>query len=103
MSNLTIQGELIRIGDTEEISDKFKKREFVIKTEDRYPQTISFELFQENISLVDSLNIKDQIEIYFNINGREWRKNDDAQPKVFNTLVAWKINVINKELNTPPF
>tara|TARA_Y100001954_G_C15599374_1_gene497160 strand:+ start:91 stop:402 length:312 start_codon:yes stop_codon:yes gene_type:complete len=103
MSNLTIQGELIRIGNTEEISDKFKKREFVIKTEDRYPQTISFELFQENIGLVDSLNIKDQIEIYFNINGREWRKSEDTQPKVFNTLVAWKINVINKELNTPPF
>ena len=36
MSNLSVEGKLKRIHDEQVISDRFKKREFVIETEEQY-------------------------------------------------------------------
>ena len=40
MSNLSVEGKLKRINDEQVISDRFKKREFVIETEEQYPQVL---------------------------------------------------------------
>ena len=37
MSNLSVEGKIKRIHDEQVISDRFKKREFVIETEEQYP------------------------------------------------------------------
>ena len=44
MSNLSVEGKLKRIHDEQVISDRFKKREFVIETEEQYPQVLMFQL-----------------------------------------------------------
>ena len=44
MSNLSVEGRLKRINDEQVISDRFKKREFVIETEEQYPQVLMFQL-----------------------------------------------------------
>ena len=46
---MQIEGELIEIFDTEQVSDRFRKREFVVEyaTNPDYPQFIKFELVQD--------------------------------------------------------
>jgi len=86
-----LTGDLIKIFDTNVISDKFRKREFVLEIPHHsYPQTISFELTQDNCELIDDLELGDKITIDFNIRGRTWEAPDGAI-KYFNSLEAWRV------------
>jgi len=74
------------------ISDKFKKREFVVSDDhDQYEQLICFQLAQDKTSLIDNVEIGSQITVNFNLRGREWT-NKDGVVMHFNTLDAWKID-----------
>ncbi|MEZ5008609.1 MAG: DUF3127 domain-containing protein [Chitinophagales bacterium] len=103
-----IEGKLIEKYNTEQVSDRFKKREFVIeKTSESYGKeyidTIKFQLTQDKCSELDSVNINDIIKVTFNIKGRRWEKNGTVN--YFNNLEAWKINSTsnsNAPSNVPP-
>lgn len=94
MSNLSVEGRLKRINDEQVISDRFKKREFVIETEEQYPQVLMFQLVQDKTNLIDQFSIGDKVEIFFNLRGREWQKDPSAEVRVFNTLDAWRIQKV---------
>ena len=91
MSNLSVEGKLKRIHDEQVISDRFKKREFVIETEEQYPQVLMFQLVQDKTNLIEQFSIGDKVEIFFNLRGREWQKDPSADIRVFDTLDAWRI------------
>ena len=87
-----LKGKLIVKGDEQQITEKFKKREFVIQDEDeKYPQVISFQLVQDKCSLLEAYNEGDVITVDFNLRGREWTSPKDGQTKYFNSLEAWRI------------
>ena len=94
MSNLSVEGKVKRIHDEQVISDRFKKREFVIETEEQYPQVLMFQLVQDKTNLIDQFSIGDKVEIFFNLRGREWQKDPSAEIRVFNTLDAWRIQKV---------
>ena len=48
---MEIQGSIKVIGEVQEISATFKKRELVVTTEEQYPQTISVEFVQDKTDL----------------------------------------------------
>jgi single-strand DNA-binding protein len=80
--------------DEQRISEKFRKRDFVITdNSSQYPQQISFQLVQDRCSLIDGYNAGDEIRVFFNLRGREWTK--DGVTKYFNTIEAWKIEAVN--------
>lgn len=87
-----LSGKIKVIKDTQVISDKFQKREFVV-TEDsgNYPQHILFQLKQDSVSKLDDYNEGDDVSIGFFINGREWTS-PDGQVKYFNSLDVWKLD-----------
>ncbi len=88
----TLTGKLKVKKDEQVISEKFKKREFVVTDESsQYPQDIMFQLTQDRTSLLDSFNEGDQVSVYFNLRGREWTS-PNGEVKYFNTLDAWKID-----------
>ena len=90
MSELKFKGTLTHIGETNRVSEKFSKREFVINDNGMYPQEVQFELTQDNCSILDSYKVGDEIEVHFNLRGRAWT-NKEGVTKYFNTLQAWKI------------
>tara|TARA_B100001093_G_scaffold100772_1_gene92895 strand:+ start:1087 stop:1455 length:369 start_codon:yes stop_codon:yes gene_type:complete len=94
MSNLSIEGKVKRILDEQVISERFKKREFVIETEEQYPQVLVFQLVQDKTNLIDQINLGDKIEVFFNLRGREWQKDASSEIRVFNTLDAWRIQKV---------
>jgi len=80
------EGKIVKIFDTEQKSASFTAREFVIEVADgQYPQMVKFQLVQDKCNLVDDYNEGDEIEVDFDLRGREW--ND----KYFTNLQAWRI------------
>ncbi len=51
MSELKIEGIVKVVGETQQVSDKFKKRTFVVTTSDQYPQEVQFELMQDGFRI----------------------------------------------------
>ena len=89
---MEIKGTIKKISDTVQISERFRKREFVIiyATNPEYPQPLQFEMVQDRCELLDSFEEGQQVEISFELRGREWI-NPQGQVKYFNSLQAWKV------------
>ncbi len=98
---MNITGTLIEIYDTVQVSEKFKKREFVIQdTENpQYPQYIKFELAQDKCSLLDTFSNGEMIDVSFNVRGRSY-VNPQGVKSYFNSLQAWKMQSISKGSST---
>lgn len=77
--------------ETQKVSDRFQKREFVLTTEANtpYPQHVSFQVTQDKCTILDQFNDGEEIKVQFNLRGREW--NGPQGIKYFNTLEAWRI------------
>lgn len=87
--------------DTQRVSERFQKREFVLTTEANtpYPQHVSFQVTQDKCSLLDQYNEGDELRIQFNLRGREW--NGPQGVKYFNTLEAWRIEKLQATQGAP--
>ena len=94
MSEVKLTGTVVLIKDTQVVSDKFSKREFVVNDNSMYPQLIQFEAIQDSVSMLDGFNVGDDVNVYYNLRGREWT-NPQGETKYFNTLVCWKIEEAN--------
>lgn len=91
----TLKGELKVVGDIQQISDSFKKREFVVlDASGQYPQTIMFQAVQDRVDLLNNFNVGDNVEVTFFLRGREWTNPKDGVVRYFNSLDAWKIEAI---------
>ena len=77
--------------DTQQVSEKFSKREFVMTTDmtTQYPQYISMQLTQDKCALLDAYNEGDEVKVSFNLRGREWSGPEGV--KYFNSLEAWRL------------
>lgn len=91
---MTVTGKIHVIYDEKQISEKFKKREFVIEVAENpmYPQYILFQLTQDNCDKLDGFKVENLIEVDFDIRGREWTS-PQGEVKYFNTLQAWRLKL----------
>lgn len=89
--------------DTQVVSERFKKRDFVLTVEpgSPYPQHVSFQLVQDKVSLIDNYNIGDEIKVLFNLKGREW-VSPQGETKYFNTIDAWRIEKVGSGQSSAP-
>ena len=78
--------------DTNVVSERFKKRDFVLTIEpgSPYPQHVSFQVVQDKVSMLDNFNVGDEVKVLFNLKGREWTS-PQGEVKYFNTIDAWRI------------
>ena len=70
----------------------FLKREFVVEYAEnpQYPEYPKFELTQDKCSLLDSIEVGQDITISLNICGRKW-VNPKGEDVYFSSLKAWKL------------
>ncbi|NBC24124.1 MAG: DUF3127 domain-containing protein [Bacteroidetes bacterium] len=81
-----MKGKLHKKFDTDQKTDTFQARDFVVLLEDeRYPQYIKFQLVQDRCSLIDNYEEGQDLVVHFDLRGREWNE------KYFTNLNAWKI------------
>jgi hypothetical protein len=87
--NYTIEGKVVVVTETTQITEKFAKREIVIETDDKYPQQVMLEFSQDKCQLLDNCKVDDNVQIGFNIRGREWNG------KYFTRLEGWNIKLLD--------
>ncbi len=81
-----VDGVLHKVFDTEQKSDTFRTREFVIEVNDgKYPQMVKFQLTQDKCEAIDGFQEGNVVTVHFNLRGREWNG------KYFTNLDAWRI------------
>lgn len=77
MAQVTISGSIKVVGKTQQVSDKFSKRELVItEPSGQRPQHIPVEFTQDRTSLLDSFKPGDEVTVTCYVNGREWTGKD---------------------------
>lgn len=81
-----IKGKIIVIGNEEQVTDKFKKREFVIQTDDKFPKEICFQLTQDRVDLIDPYQINETIQVHYNLESKK-----SANGRYFTTATAWRL------------
>ena len=92
-----LTGKLVAKFDTVQRTETFKVREFAVeKTDDFNGRTITnyvkFQCVQDKTTIIDRVNIGDEIKVYFNIKGTKWEK--DGKVNYFTNLDAWRIEQI---------
>ena len=100
-----LAGKLIEKFDVNQVSDTFRKREFVIeKTENQggreFIDQIKFQLTQDRCALLDNLNLQDELRVSFNVRGRRWVKDNNVS--YFTNLEAWRIEKISESPEEAP-
>ena len=98
---MEIKGVIKKISETVQISDRFRKREFVLEyaSNPDYPQPIQLELVQDRCELLDEFQEGQEVEVHFDLRGREWTS-PQGQVKYFNSLQAWRIVAENEVAKT---
>lgn len=93
---MELKGTIKVIKDIQQVSDKFQKREFVVESNEQYPQTICVELHGDKVDIVDAYAIGESVTVSIGLRGREWI-NPQGEAKYFNTIVAWRIQRENSQ------
>src|SRR5688572_14765765 len=90
-----LTGVVKTVGETIQVSEKFAKREFVVTdmSNSQYPQDILFQMTQDKCALLDSFIEGQNVEVSFNLRGREW-VSPQGESKYFNTLESWRIESV---------
>ena len=87
---MEITGKIKAINEVQEVTSSFKKREFVISTNEQYSQDILLEVTQDKTELLNMFKVGDDVTASINIRGREWI-NPEGVARYFNTIQAWRI------------
>ena len=96
---MELLGTLKLVRAEQVVSASFKKREFVVTTEEQYPQDIQVEFTQDKCDLLNSYKVGDKVKVGINLRGREWT-NKQGEKVYFNTIQAW--NIFKQDGNNTP-
>ncbi|WP_205501011.1 DUF3127 domain-containing protein [Rufibacter psychrotolerans] len=85
-----VQGRLHEIFDETQVSEKFRKREFVLEIPDgSYTQYAKFQLTQDKCGILDNYKKGDEVKVAFNLSGKPFTKNGTTM--YFTNLQAWRV------------
>ena len=96
-----LKGRIIDIFEMQQVTDTFKKREFILETDEQYPQLVKLETVQKSIELLDDLAIGQEVTAHFNVRGRKWT-NKEGKDNYFISLNVWRIEAENAESKPQP-
>ena len=80
-----LEGTIKVINPEQTFPSGFSKREFVVTTDDQYPQDIKLELVKDKCSMLDSYSQGQRVAVSFRLRGNEY------QGKYYVNLQAFKL------------
>ncbi len=102
--SLEVTGKLAVKYDTQQVSERFKKREFVLELSEEingnvYTNYAKMQLVQTKCEILDRFNEGDTVKVNFNIKGNRWEK--DGRVNYITNLDAWRIEAANTGAPAP--
>ena len=98
-----LSGKLFEIYPTQQKTEKFKAREFVLETTKQVGERditdyVKFQATGDKCDVLNRYKTGDTVTIHFNIRGNKWEK--DGKVSYFTNLDAWRIEG-NQATNSP--
>ena len=92
--SLEVTGKLLVKYDAQQVSEKFKKREFVLELAEEingniYTNFAKMQLVQNKCDIIDRFNVGDTVKVSFNIKGNKWER--DGKVNYITNLDAWRM------------
>ncbi|MCU0392420.1 MAG: DUF3127 domain-containing protein [Thermoflexibacter sp.] len=98
MSSFEVKGKLLVKYESQQVTDRFKKREFVVEIPSgNYTEQVKFQLTQDKCELLDRFKVGEEMTVFFNLRGKPYTK--DGVTTYFNNLDVWRIDVVKAEKN----
>jgi hypothetical protein len=85
--SLELTGTLVKFYETKSFPSGFSIQEFVVRTDERYPQEILVQAAKEKIDVLKNFKENDVVKVKFNLRGREYNG------RHFVSLDMWAIDV----------
>lgn len=101
--SLEVTGKLLVKYDSQQVSERFRKREFVMELSEEingnvYTNYAKMQLVQNKCDILDRFNEGDPIKVSFNIKGNRWEK--DGKVNFITNLDAWRIEAATSAMST---
>lgn len=95
-----LTGTITEIYETQQVSEKFSKREFICEVPDgAYTNHIKLQLTQDKCSLLDAYAEGQEVKVSFNLSGKPFSKNGTTM--YFTNLQAWRIEAATGTAKQP--
>ena len=105
-----IKGTLEAIFEVQIFQSGFQKREFLIKTQEQYPQIIKLESTKDKCAILDAFKQGQQVSVDFFFRGSEyngkhyvnltaWRVSANSEDAVANTATEARVNAIPQSVD----
>ena len=88
------------IGETQNVTDTFSKREFVVETQEDYPQFLLLQVIKDKCGVLNNYKVGQNVKVSLNLKGRLWT-NKEGVEKCFNTLECWRIEKLEDSAEAP--
>jgi hypothetical protein len=103
-NTMEIKGQVYQVGTTQQVTDKFKKREVILVTEpsSQYPQHIKVQFSQDKCDLADTLQVGREVTFQINLRGKLYTDKNGNENCITN-LEVWKVEggVVAQPTPTP--
>lgn len=97
-----VKGKLHEVFETQQVTDSFRKREFVLEVEDgSYQQYVKFQMTQDRCDLLNSFQKGEMMNVSFSLAGRPYT-NAEGQTIYFTNLNAWRLTKDEMSQMAPP-
>ena len=98
--SLAVEGKMYKIFEEQQVTDRFKKREFVLEIPNNWGGTEypKFQLTQNRCSILDDHSEGENVRVHFNLSGRPYTK--DGNTMYFTNLGAWQIELLDGDAAT---
>ena len=87
---MNLEGKIEEIMPERTITEKFSVKEFVLRVDGKYPELILFQTSNQQMKILDAFMVGEMVNVHFNLRGRK------VKDRFWNTLAAWKIEVVGK-------
>lgn len=102
--NMQTQGKIHAMKAAEQVTERFRKREFVLELEGggRYPQYVMFQLTGDRCEALDGFSEGQEVKVEFSLRGREWTS-PKGEIRYFNSLETWSVESVGGAQGAPDF
>jgi hypothetical protein len=85
MSDAKISGVIHLIEDTKTYGNKGFRKRLVVLEQDKgsFTNYVPIEFVRDSCDSVDDMNLGDEVEVSYRLNGRRWQKDESSEVKFF--------------------
>lgn len=87
---LQTSGKLHKLFETQTVTERFNKREFLLELPGRHPQLVLFQLTGKRCAELDAFKPGDEVAVEFSLRGREWTSRQ-GEVRFFNSLEVTRL------------